>query len=408
MKILLVNTVVGVGSTGKIISDISSGLHGCHIDNVVAYARAAHAKATSSAVRLAPGYIFILQSLLSKITGLSYCCSTYSTHNLFALIRKENPDIVNLHCVNGNTLNLAQTIRYLKENHIKTVLSIHAEFPYTGGCGHALDCDLWQTGCYQCPQFHQPGSQLPVSYFFDRTAEQWKLMENAYHDFEELVVTCVSPWLEERARKSPFFQGREVVTVMNGLNTDIFHPRHFEHLIHRHQLNNKKIILHVTPNFYSSIKGGQYVLKIAHRLQKERDDVRMVICGYNGNGEDLPENVIPIRFTRNQEELAEYYSMANLTLLTSLKETFSMVCAESLCCGTPIVGFKAGGPESISIGQYSEFVDFGDVDALYDSVLRWLDKPRNSSIGNTACQLYSIAAMTENYKKVFEHLIQTK
>ena len=41
--------------------------------------------------------------------------------------------------------------------------------------------------------------------------------------------------------------------------------------------------------------------------------------------------------------LAEYYSLVDVTVITSFHETFSMVVAESLSCGTPIVGFKAGG-----------------------------------------------------------------
>ncbi len=34
-----------------------------------------------------------------------------------------------------------------------------------------------------------------------------------------------------------------------------------------------------------------------------------------------------------------------------------MVTAESLCCGTPVVGFTAGGPESIAIDAFSNFVE---------------------------------------------------
>jgi glycosyltransferase involved in cell wall biosynthesis len=37
-----------------------------------------------------------------------------------------------------------------------------------------------------------------------------------------------------------------------------------------------------------------------------------------------------------------------------------MIVAESLCCGTPVVGFKAGGPESIAIDDYCVFVQFLD------------------------------------------------
>ena len=41
-----------------------------------------------------------------------------------------------------------------------------------------------------------------------------------------------------------------------------------------------------------------------------------------------------------------------------------MVTAESLCCGTPVVGFKAGAPEQIAIKEFSEFVEYGDLNFI--------------------------------------------
>lgn len=84
-----------------------------------------------------------------------------------------------------------------------------------------------------------------------------------------------------------------------------------------------------------------------------------VVAGNVTTKIEMPDNVILLGKVTNQELLAKYYSMANLTILTSQFETFSMVCAESLCSGTPVVGFKAGAPEQISIQQYSEFVEYG-------------------------------------------------
>mgnify|MGYP000949492470 CR=1 FL=1 len=51
-----------------------------------------------------------------------------------------------------------------------------------------------------------------------------------------------------------------------------------------------------------------------------------------------------------------------------------MVCAESLSCGTPVVGFKAGGPESIGLADYCEFVEYPNLDKLQDCVMNWIDK----------------------------------
>lgn len=408
MKILLVNCVYAHGSTGKIMVDLYKGLTALNQDVYVCYGRGGGSN-NHSVIKLAPEWIIKFQSLCSKITGKVYGCSPISTLSLKKQIKKIKPDVVNLHCINANTANVADLIVYLKENKIPTVLTNHSEFFFTGGCGYSLDCDLWKTGCHDCPQFKKKNSQLPKSYFIDNTRQQWALLSEAYKDFKELLVTCVSPWLAARAKQSPFFKGREVLSVLNGLDTLVFYPRTSQELRKRHSLSDvTRVILHVTPNFYSPIKGGEYVLQIAERLKVDHPEWKIIVVGYNGTGEDLYDNMIPVSFTKSKEELAEYYSMANVTLLTSEKETFSMICAESLCCGTPIVGFEAGGPETISIKEYSKFTAFGDVEMLYESLLNSIDlKSKNLIDTAKALEIYSIEKMAEDYLGAYEKILYT-
>ena len=409
MKVLIVNCVYSFGSTGKIIKDIATGLFEDGLKVVVAYGRGNKISSPWKVVKLASDRIMKIQSLLSKLSGFSYGCSPISTYNLFRLIEKEQPDIVNLHCINANTVNMAATIEYLKDRHIKTVLSIHAEFPYTGGCGHAYDCMKWKSGCINCAQFHTRDSQLPVSWIFNRTANEWRQLKKAYQGFNELVITCVSPWLSSRAEQSPFFKERKIISVLNGLDDDIFKPRDSSRLREKHNLKGKKVLLHVTPNFYFPIKGGKYVLEVARRLEKELPNSVVIICGYRGDGNDLPSNVITIPFTKDQIELAEYYSLADATLLTSKRETFSMVTAETLCCGTPMVAFKAGGPESIALKEGTLFCDYGDIDTLYKNVVEVLSENVKLEFDvHSARNLYSKTTMKEAYKKVYEDLINNR
>lgn len=109
---------------------------------------------------------------------------------------------------------------------------------------------------------------------------------------------------------------------------------------------------------------------------------------------------------RNQQELASLYCSVNLTLITSKRETFSMVCAESLCCGTPVVGFKAGGPESIAISDYSDFVEYGNIDLLKRAVEDMLKKKKFvQDIAEEAKNIYSREKMARNYLNVYKQLI---
>ena len=105
--------------------------------------------------------------------------------------------------------------------------------------------------------------------------------------------------------------------------------------------------------------------------------------------------------------LAQYYSMADITLLTSKKETFSMVTAESLCCGTPVVGFEAGAPEQIGLPAYCSFVEYANIDDLYEAVVKQCSKDRDFAvISDEAKEVYSKQQMVEGYLNVYKVLIK--
>ena len=89
-------------------------------------------------------------------------------------------------------------------------------------------------------------------------------------------------------------------------------------------------------------------------------------------------------------------------MVTGKRETFSMPVAESLCCGTPAVGFKAGGPETITIPEFSEFVEYGDLDSLYDAALRFLNSENDTeTISKEAIAKYDKKEMVNNYIQIY-------
>ncbi|MEG1886420.1 MAG: glycosyltransferase, partial [Alistipes sp.] len=125
-----------------------------------------------------------------------------------------------------------------------------------------------------------------------------------------------------------------------------------------------------------------------------------------GDIDQLPPNVYLWGRAASQQELATLYSLAKVTVLVSKRETFSMICAESLCCGTPVVGFKAGGPETISIPDYSEFVAYGDMDLLKNATIKMLHHTSNPDyIAQQAHQRYAKETMTDRYIQIYQQLL---
>ena len=393
MRILQINCVYAVGSTGKIVEDIKRYCENNGDEVLVLYGRQAK-NTDSSVVKVSTEIEAKVHSVFSRLTGVDFGFSPLATEKAISAIAKFHPDVVHLHCLNGHFINVFRLLDYLKKADIPTVLTLHAEIMHTAGCEHAFDCQKWIEGCYDCDSVRGY-----VTHFFrDDARYAYARMKAAFSGFRNLTVVGVSDWLVNRAKQSAVFQDSEAEfdTIENGLDLKAFHPVELNDNPLKASIDNHKpIILHVTPNFNHPLKGGKYVLKLA----EARPEWAFVIVGYNGDGL-LPKNVIPVSHTQNKEELVNYYNLASLTLLTSKRETFSMVCAESLACGTPVVGFKAGGPESVFVGDYAKFVEYGNTRMLEEAVEDVLNNPPAVD-SNEICSRFSSERMAGRYRECY-------
>ena len=403
MKILQVNCVYGVGSTGKLTADIHKELIRQGMESVVCYGRGE--KIQEPGLHKTCGEFYSrTNQVLARARGQLYGGCRFSTGKLISVIEKEKPDVVHLQCINGFFVNISRLLTWLKENQIKTVLTLHAEFMFTAGCGHARECERWKDGCGKCPQLRTDIKSFGV----DGTHASWKKMEKAFQGFgENLRVVSVSPWLMERARQSPFLADKKHSVVMNGLDVDVFRLRETEELRAQYDAE-AKIVLFVTTcltDSPSDLKGGRYVIELARKLVQSK--IRILVLGNFDETLALPPNMTALGRVEDQALLARYYSMADVSILTSKRETFSMVTAESLCCGTPVVGFEAGGPESIALPEYSRFVPEGDVEALQEALLVMLERPIDRQrLAEEAQECYSSSRMTKEYIQIYRELAE--
>lgn len=395
MKILQINCVYNKGSTGKMVYDICGGLEKRGFETAVCYGRGKKVN-ERNVYKVSTEIEAKIHSVLWRLFGVMFGFSPIATAKTINIIKKEQPDVVHLHCLNGNFINVYRLLEFLKKENIKTVLTLHAEIMHTAGCEHALDCEKWKTECHTCPKIDGKISK----YFRDDAKHCFKKMQKAFKGFSDLTVVGVSDWLTQRAKQSPVFPKNTVFkTVDNGIDVNVFSKADYADLYQKYNIpKDKKIILHVTPNFNSAIKGGKYVLQAAEQLPQ----YQFVIVGFNGDKNILPENVLPVNHTDSKFEMAQFYSLADVTLLTSLKETFSMVVAESLACGTAVVGFKAGAPETIAIPEYSSFTEFGDSELLCEKIKEMLCLEFNKDeISKQAKTKYSFENMVENYIGIY-------
>lgn len=409
MKILTINCVYKKGSTGQIIEVISDCLEARNCEFVFCYECGDKAK-EKNAFRIALRYEHLFYYVLARLTGIKYGTGYTSTLKLLRIIKIKTPDIVHIHCPNVHTVNIYWLVNYLKKNNIPTVITNHAEFFYTGNCPHAYDCEKFKTGCGNCSF----SFDAVRPFRFDRTAYEWKKMKQCFNSFKNVTMIAVSSWGEDRLKQSPITSSLKTCVINNGIDTtNVFKPSGYKEL--KNSLNIKEdelVLLHVSASFTDKeedLKGGKYVIQVATNLLKKK--IKVVVVGPIHLKEDtkIPDNMILVGPIRDQKVLAQYYSMADLTVIASRRETYGMVCSESLACGTPIVGFKAGGPETISLKEFSEFVNYPDVLALKDCVERWIvKKNRLKDISIKAREAYSSEKMAEEYYRVYKNILRKR
>ncbi|MEG2541476.1 MAG: glycosyltransferase, partial [Clostridia bacterium] len=339
------------------------------------------------------------RNVTSKVFGSHFGRGIFPTIKTIKLIDEIKPDVVHLHCLNGHFINIYRLLDFLKKANIPTILTMHAEFMYTGGCGHAFECENWKTGCGHCPDKSRNNGTF--SFGRDNSAHAWKRMKKAFEGFDNLTVVSVSEWLMNRAKLSPILEDKKHVVVHNGIDTQVFRLYNVDELDEEIKsiFSKRPAVFHSTPSFESEIKGGKYVLELADKMP----NIQFVVAGDYDKTKAYPANIKFLGRISEQRILAQCYGLADLTVLTSKKETFSMVVAESLCCGTPIVGFEAGAPETIAIKEFSEFVEFASVDKLKLAIEQWLSKSLNKmDISNQAQEKFDSKQMAKKYLELYK------
>lgn len=402
MKILQLNCVYGNGSTGKLVESNSRILRSMGHEVLTCYGNPPDLDDGASR-RITSGYEHKFNAVWSRLSGIPFGGLFLSNARVLKEIERFKPNVIHVHCVNGQMINIYHLLRDLGRLKIKTVVTLHAEFFHTGSCAHACDCNQWKTECHDCKQYKRETG----SWLFNRVNSAWKRMNEAFAYFkpENIIITAVSPWLADRARQSSILKNFRIKYVPNGVNTSIFKS---EQPIKLDCFDNEsKTILFVTPHFSlapSHLKGGYFLLEIAKRLPEFNF---LVVASQTGDIDNyiLPSNLRILGKAKDQHELARLYSTADLTLLLSRRETFSMVTAESLCCGTPVVGFKAGGPDSIALPIHSAFVEHGDIDALITHITDMITvKSDAAAISQSASKCYSENIMAEKFLNVYKSI----
>lgn len=384
MRVLLIDVNCKNSSTGKIVYDLFKELKSDGNEVALCYGRGKQINEIG-VFKFGLDWETYIHAGLSRLTGLNGYFSYFSTKKLLKFIDEFKPDIINIHELHAYFVNFKPVLNYIAQKNIKTIYTFHCEYMYTGKCGNAIDCEAWKSGCKKCKYIRR----YPTSLFFDFTRKMYLDKREALLKIKNLKIVTPSQWLADRV-KHTFLKEKEIDVIHNGVNLSEFHY-HSQTLELRNKLGiseKEKVVIAIASNVMSKAKGGEHILALAKKM--ENTSTKFILVG--AKKKHISHNIIMLTTITDSSLLSQYYSLADVFIMCSINETFSMTCAESLCCGTPVVAFCAGAPETIFKKPYALFVKYGDYDELEKNVRLRLS---TGLISRKKCIKYGV----ENFSK---------
>lgn len=362
MKVLFVNLVCGLGSTGRIVTDLCAVLraegHDCRVAYGYGEARAIPAEDTLRTVGKAGYYA---HNALSRLTDHAGFYSSEATRRMIRWIEQYDPDLIHLHNLHGYYLNVELLFAYLKRAGKPVVWTLHDCWPFTGHCAYfdAAGCSQWKSGCRSCSQLRT----YPHCYLGGDVARNYARKKAAFRGVEKLVFVTPSQWLAGLVGES-FLGDYPVRVIHNGIDRELFSPRESD-FRRAHGWEDKKLVLAVASE-WNARKGMQDVFSLAQRLG---GDYQTIMVGVRKEQLSLiPPEVYPIQKTSSAEELAKIYAAADVLVNPTYEDNFPTVNLEALACATPVLTYRTGGSVEAVDESCGIVVDRGDVDALCRAV----------------------------------------
>lgn len=363
MRILFINSVCGIRSTGRIVTDaaeqyIASG-HTC----MIAYGREqVPEKYKDISYRISSDSEVYANGIKARLCDNEGLNAKHATKKFIKWANHYNPDVLWLHNLHGYYINVELLFQWIKSRpNMEVRWTLHDCWAFTGHCSHFsyINCMQWQKQCEKCVQ----SNQYPSSLFTDRCKKNFEIKKNSFLGVKKLSLIVPSYWLNNLVKKS-FLGTYPVKVIHNTIDTTQFKRTESDFRV-RYNLENKKLLLGVS-SVWTDRKGLNDFYTLAKKLD---DSYQIILVGKvpSSQKKNAPKGILFIERTDSKVELAKIYSAADMFLNLSKEETFGLTTIEALSCGTYPIVYKDTACEEV-VNTYGGIAVEANIDALYQAI----------------------------------------
>jgi len=388
MNILTINANDNsLGGASRIAMDIHSGLIKSGIASNVFVGKKT---SNNDSVKEIPRTKF--RRLAAKIFANDF--EFYLSDKIFKEKEYISADIVHCHNLNGWYFNLSTLQKISKEK--KVVWTLHDMWPLNPHSGYTSSKTLVNNLLTVSDQNLYPTMWFNNDKYLARKKDKI---------YQSLDVRLVSPsnWLLELTKLTSL--GKNPISVIpNGIDVDVFTISPDKSSAKESLgLGGKVVILFVgTTATTNTFKGFDHFLW----LSKQKSNQNYIFVCVGASKDYIDGNMLYVKATSDKKKLAQFYSCADVFILTSGFENFPLVVLESLSCGTPVISYDVGGVSEILHGiNGCSIVEKGDKEALSLSLKNTLEKNKILDRDNLALNLRRVVLDKYNNRKMVDRYI---
>jgi glycosyltransferase involved in cell wall biosynthesis len=302
-------------------------------------------------------------------------------------------------------------LRFLQDTRYPKIWTLHDWWGMTGGCHVPGSCTRHTNKCGGCPILGSKSS-------LDLSRANHHLKSRALRKAGIRYVS-VSRALQTDMQASASTRGAAVDVIPNGLDLNLFRP--VEKKLARDLLGlpPDRIVLTFGANIAVENKGFRDVIAIGRHLANRVDRKKFIIARFGDNAPiregELGVECRSFGYVRDDLTLALLYSASDIVVVPSRLESFGLVAAEAIACGTPVLGYRTGGVVDIIDHQKNGFL--GTLNSLETIIegAHWLldriaspggeQQLRNSAVAK-ARAAFDIMDVAQKYVELYESTLR--
>lgn len=230
-------------------------------------------------------------------------------------------------------------------------------------------------------------------------------------------IVCVSKRLQEELSQRSPLPAAKLRLIYNGVDPSTFERGHATGLKEELALSAQARIVLSIGNIRPA-KGYEYLVDAAVQMASCEPDIHFVVVGHPRESllKDLKEKISRAEIVPNihwlgfREDVAGLLEQADIFLLPSTSEGFSISTVEAMMAGVPVIATRSGGPEEILSHEYTGLlVPVRSPEAIVEAIERISEPGFKSQLVENArldaLRRFSLSSMLNSYKELYNRLL---